>query len=142
MKKVILSLLALTVLIYSCSKDDDDDDKFSNDQLVGKWHWASQYRNVVTNNVGKRDTLYFPEGTQSWEFLKNGTLYLSVRTPGGIAKDTGKYKINGSDVIMSYLTSKDTFKLLSISSTALQAYKKLIHSSTKYSEFWFNYKKQ
>lgn len=140
MTKTVLLMLALTALVYSCSKDDDD--KISNDQLVGKWDLVSQYRNVVTNNVGKRDTLNLPAGTQSWEFTKNGTVYMSVRTPGGVAKDTGEYKINGSDVILSDGPAKDTFKLLSISSTALQAYAKVINSSTKYSEFWFNYKKQ
>lgn len=139
MKKTILYMLALSALVYSCSKDDDT---ISNDQLVGKWNLSSQYRNVVTNNVGKRDTTNFSAGMQSWEFTKNGKVYMSVLTPVGVARDTGEYKINGSDVILGTGAASDTFKLVSISNTALQAYTKLINSSTKYTEYWFNYKKQ
>jgi hypothetical protein len=39
-------------------------------------------------------------------------------------------------------TKGDTTKITKFADTELQAYKKLINSSTKYTEFWFNYKKQ
>ena len=141
MKKIVLSLLALSALIFSCSKDDDDKTS-ANELIIGKWGMESQYRNVVTNNVGKRDTTVIPAGLQTWEFTNKGKVYMFVQTVGGPSRDTGDYTISGSNVILKQKTLSDTFKLVSISGSALQAYKKLINSSTKYTEYWFNYKKQ
>ncbi len=133
-------MVAFAALVYSCSKDDDKDS--TNELIVGKWSMESQYRNVVTNNVGKRDTTKFPAGIQTWEFTSNGKAYIYVMTAGGAARDTGDYSISGSNVIIKQKALADTFKLVTISSSSLQAYKKLISSSTKYTEYWFNYKKQ
>jgi hypothetical protein len=144
MKKTVLSMLALCALVFACKKDKDDNNGLSEQALLGKWEMKVQYRNVVTNNIGKRDTLVIPEGLQVWEFLKNGIIVRHGRSVGGVTRDTGIFKLDGSNVIISEegATKGDTTKIIKFANTELQAYKKLINSSTKYTEFWFNYKKQ
>ncbi|MCS3796880.1 hypothetical protein [Niastella sp. OAS944] len=144
MKKTVLSVLALSALVFACKKDKDDNNGLSEQALLGKWEMKVQYRNVVTNNIGKRDTLVIPEGLQAWEFLKNGIIVRHGRSVGGVTRDTGFFKLNGSNVIITEegATKGDTTKITQFANTELQAYKKLINSSTKYTEFWFNYKKQ
>jgi nitrous oxide reductase accessory protein NosL len=62
MKKTVFSMLALSALVFACKKDKDDNNGLSEQALLGKWEMKVQYRNVVTNNIGKRDTLVIPEG--------------------------------------------------------------------------------
>jgi hypothetical protein len=122
MKKTVFSMLALCALVFACKKDKDDD-------------------NV---NTSKRDTTTFPAGLQITEFLKNDVLVLHVRAIAGMKRDTGIYKIDGSNVIISDKgsTKSDTMKINKLTGSDLQGYKKYVHSSTSYTEFWLNYKKQ
>ena len=137
-------MLVLSALVFACKKDKDDNKGVSKEALIGKWEMKVQYRNIVENSTSKRDTLEIPTGLQSWEFLSNGKVVMHVRTPGGMSRDTGNFKVENSAVIISKpgVTKADTTKITKFSATDLQAYKKLINSSTKYTEFWFDYKKQ
>lgn len=140
MKKTILSLMVISAIVYSCKKDDDN--KVNGDLLIGKWNAESQYRNVFKNNAGKRDTTVYQAGMQSWEVTKTGKVYLSVVTPGGTAKDTADYKLDGSKVILiAKNNKKDTFNITTLTSTNLQVYKKLVTGTDAYTEYWINYKK-
>ncbi|HEY8894604.1 MAG TPA: hypothetical protein VIM79_07300, partial [Niastella sp.] len=69
---------------------------------------------------------------------------LHVRSSTGMKSDTGIYKIDGSNVIITERgsTIADTMKINKLNGSDLQGYKKFINSSTRYTEFWLNYKKQ
>jgi hypothetical protein len=143
MKKTVFSMLALCALVFACKKDKDDDN-VNREALLGKWELKTQYENDVVNNTSKRDTTTFPAGLQITEFLKNDVLVLHVRAIAGMKRDTGIYKIDGSNVIISDKgsTKSDTMKINKLTGSDLQGYKKYVHSSTSYTEFWLNYKKQ
>ena len=136
-------MLALSALVFACKKDKDDDN-VNKEALLGKWELKTQYKNDVVNNTSKRDTTTYPAGLQITEFLKNDVLVLHVRAIAGMKRDTGIYKIVGSNVIISdkASTKSDTMKINKLAGSDLQGYKKYVHSSTSYTEFWLNYKKQ
>ena len=137
-------MLALCALVFACKKDKDDDN-VNKEALLGKWELKTQYKNVVENNTSKRrDTTTYPAGLQITEFLKNDILVLHVRSISGMKSDTGIYKIDGSNVIITEKgsTLADTMKISKLDGSNLQGYKKFINSSTRYTEFWLNYKKQ
>ncbi|HEY8894514.1 MAG TPA: hypothetical protein VIM79_06850 [Niastella sp.] len=143
MKRTLLSMLALCALVFACKKDKDDDN-VNKEALLGKWELKTQYRNVVENNTSKRDTTTYPAGLQITEFLKNDILVLHVRSIAGMKRDTGIYKLDGSNVILTEpgSTKADTMKISKLDGSNLQGYKKFVNSSTRYTEFWLNYKKQ
>lgn len=137
-------MLALCALVFACKKDKDDNN-VNKEALLGKWELKTQYRNVVVeNNTTKRDTTTYPAGLQFTEFLKNDILVLHVRGMAGMKSDTGIYKIDGSNVIITErgATKADTMKISKLAGSDLQGYKKFINSTTRYTEFWLNYKKQ
>ena len=138
-------MLALCALVFACKKDKDDNNNVNKEALLGKWELKTQYRNVVENNTTtKRDTTRYPAGYKYTEFLKNDILVLHVRSSSGMETDTGIYKINGSNVILTEpgATKGDTLKISILTGSDLQIYEKFINSNIRYSEFYLNYKKQ
>jgi hypothetical protein len=139
-------MLALSALVFACKKDKGDDNgvKITKDSLIGKWEMKVQYRHIVDNNTSKRDTLVLPAGFQGWVFMSNDKLATYLRTPNGMIRDTGIFKVEGSNVIISKpgVAKSDTTKITKFSGSALQAYKKRVSGTNQYTELWFDYKKQ
>lgn len=146
MKKTIFSVLALSALVFACKKDKDDDNgvKIDEASLIGKWEMKVQYQHIVENNTSKRDTLVLPAGFQGWVFMKNNKVATYLWSPGGMLRDTGIFKVEGSNVIISKpgVAKSDTTKITKFAGSELQAYKKRVYGTNKYTELWFDYKKQ
>lgn len=137
MKKTILSMLLLSTIVYSCNKDDD---KSTSDLIQGKWNVITVYENRFYSNTNHLDTSTYAPGVETIEFVNNGTAYYAgVYSNGSTYRDTGVYKLEGSNVILD-LT--DTFKINSISGSDMQWYNKSFYNGgTAYDEMTVNLKK-
>ena len=86
MKKIsIISVLALTLFVISCSKDKD---KTVADRLQGKWYMTDSHGMLYFNGnaIPENDTYY--QGEFTLEF--KGSLMIS---DGRLGRDSGTYKI-------------------------------------------------
>jgi hypothetical protein len=135
MKKTIVSMLALSALVYSCKKDDD---KSTSELIQGKWNVTSIYENEFYNNMPHRDTSIYAPGAQTVEFTNKGSVYFASMSGSGTTyRDTGVYKLEGPNLIMD----GDTFKINSISGSDMQLYSKDIDNIDEYDETTVNLKK-
>jgi hypothetical protein len=136
MKKTVFSVLALAALVASCKKDDD---KSNAEKIVGKWNEVSIMQNTHSNGVDHRDTANVPVGLATFEFLSNGTAYDN----GPTYKDTATYKVDGSNLILTYKgnTSSDTVQIKSLSGSDMSLYSKDMSSNGDYDEITVNFKK-
>ena len=136
MKKTVLSVLALSALVYSCKKDDD---KSNAEKIVGKWNEVRIIENAHTNGADHKDTATIPVGFASIEFLSNGTAYDN----GPNYKDTATYKVDGSNLILTYKgnTSSDTVQIKNLTGSDLTLYIKDLSSNGDYDETTVDFKK-
>jgi hypothetical protein len=136
MKKKIVSMLAISVLVFSCKKDDD---KSTSELLQGKWNVINIYEHEYDNGVCERDTATYAPGVETIELTGSGKAYYAgVNSNGSTYQDTGVYKLDGSNLILDVV---DTFQIININSSDLQLYNKYVRSSTEYDEMWVNLKK-
>lgn len=136
MKKTIVSILAVSALVFSCNKDDK---KSTQELLLGKWSIIDVIEHEYDNGVSYRDTSKYAPGIETIEFTASGkTYYAGVNTNGGTYQDTGVYKINGSQLILEVT---DTFNISKISASDLHIYNKYVHNSNEYDEMWVTLKK-
>jgi hypothetical protein len=136
MKKTVLSVLALSALVFSCKKDDD---KSNAEKIQGKWNEVSIIENAHTNGVDHRDTTKVPTGYATLEFLSNGTAYDN----GANYKDTATYKVDGSNLILTYKgsTSSDTIQIKNLTGSDLSLYLKDMGTNGDFDETTVNFKK-
>ncbi|MFL5748683.1 MAG: lipocalin family protein [Niastella sp.] len=136
MKKTVLSVLALSALVYSCKKDDD---KSNAEKLIGKWNKITMIENNHEYGVDNKDTLNYPAGSTSIEFLNNGTFYEKAR----VYNDTGVYKIDGVNLFLTYKgnTESDTLTIKSLTDNDMTLYYKDAGSNGDYFESTGTYKK-
>jgi hypothetical protein len=136
MKKKIVFMLALSALVFSCSKDDK---KSTNELIIGKWNLVNHYENQYYNNANHRDTIPYQPGEEIMEFRNNGMVYGSGFDNNGTPyKDTGVYKVEGSNLIID---TYDTIKISNISGSDLQLFSRYEYSADDWVELWANYKK-
>src|ERR1044072_562551 len=136
MKKTILSLLVLSTIVYSCKKDKD---KSTSDLIQGKWNVTTIYENRFYSNTTHRDTATYAAGVETIECASGGKVYYAgVYGSGTTYRDTGVFKIDGSNLILDV---QDTFKINSISSSDMQLYSKNFYNATDYDEQTVNLKK-
>jgi hypothetical protein len=136
MKKKIVFMLALSALVFSCSKDDK---KSTNELIIGKWNLVSHYENQYYNNASHLDTIHYQSGVEILDFRNNGMVYAAgVNNNGTPYKDTGDYKVEGSNVIIN---TYDTLKISNISGSDLQFFTRYEYSADDWVELWANYKK-
>lgn len=128
-------MLVLSAIVYSCKKDDD---KSPSDLIKGKWNVTTIYENQYYNNLDHRDTSTYAPGVETVEFSNNGIVYYAGVYGSGVNyKDTGVYKVDGSNLIMD----ADTFKINSISNSDMQLYYKDFYGANSYDEQTINLKK-
>jgi|GEM_PF-5662097 len=128
MKKTVLSVLALTALIYSCKKDSDK--KSTRDQLLGKWNSITDIDNHHYDGKDHLDTTNYPIGYSTIEFKSNDSC---IQYWNGYP-DYSAYKIDGSNLIFIYTNESDTVTIKSLTDTELRTYSKEIISADKYNE--------
>jgi uncharacterized protein (TIGR03066 family) len=100
-KSTVLSLVALSALVYSCKKDDD---KSNAEKIVGKWNAIGFYENDHYNNADHKDTTIYPAGYETLEFTNSGTAIDKTSS----WSDTATYKVDGSKLIMIYKGNNDS----------------------------------
>jgi hypothetical protein len=135
MKKKIVFMLALSALVFSCNKDDK---KSTNELIIGKWSLESHYENQYYSNANHLDTIQYQTGVETLEFRSNGMVYAAGIDNNGPYKDTGVYKVEGSNLI---LDTYDTLKISNISGSDLQLFTRYEYSADDWVELWANYKK-
>lgn len=136
MKKTVFSVLALAALVASCKKDDD---KSNADKIVGKWNQVNSIENDHYNGVDHRDTTNYPTGISSVEFTSNGKLY----EKGPTYTDTANYKVDGSNLILTYgsNSSSDTLQIKTLTGTDLTVYYKDLDTNGDFYESSSSFKK-
>jgi hypothetical protein len=129
MKKTVLSVLALSALVYSCKKDDD---KSNAEKIVGKWSQTTLIENDHSNGVDHRDTTNIPSGYNTIEFTSNGKYY----ERGPIYTDTAIYKVDGSNLIVQYTgnANSDTLQIKTLTGSDLVLYTKDMDTNGDYDE--------
>ena len=136
MKKTIVSMLAVSALVFSCKKDDE---KSTQELLLGKWSVIDVIEHDYDNGVSNRDTTEYTPGIETIEFTESGkTYYAGEYSNGSSYRDTGVYKLDGSQLILDVT---DTFNISKISASDMQLYHKDVYSSNEYEEMWVNLKK-
>jgi len=125
-KGTILSVMALSALVYSCKKDDD---KSTSELLLGKWNLIRAVENDHHNNLDHKDTTNYPAGN-TVEFQSNG---ISIEKSPGYT-DSSTYKLDGSKLILSYANNKDTLNISSISASDLQVSQKEVYTNGDFYE--------
>jgi len=135
MKKTIGAMLALSVLVFSCKKDDD---KSTSELVVGKWNVIDVIEHKYDNGVSKRDTTEYTPGIETMELTKDGKAYYYAEfSNGSSARDTMVYTVSGSKLILD----GDIFEISKITGSEMQLYSKYVYSATEYDEEWVNCKK-
>jgi hypothetical protein len=136
MKKTVLSVLALSALVYSCKKDDD---KSNAEKIVGKWNEVRIIENSHTNGADHKDTATIPVGFATIEFLSSGIAYDN----GPTYKDTATYKVDGSNLILKYYgnTTFDTVQIKNLTGSDMTLYAKDPGSNGNYDETTVDFKK-
>jgi hypothetical protein len=135
-KSTVLSLVALSALVYSCKKDDD---KSNAEKIVGKWNAISVYEHDHESGIDQRDTTTYAIGEQTLEFSNNGIAI--EKTP--IWSDTATYKIDGSKLIITYMGNNDidTLTINTLTGTDLQLGYREDYGNGDYYESTTNLKK-
>jgi hypothetical protein len=135
-KGTFLSLVAISALVYSCKKDDD---KSNAELILGKWNEVSAIDNDHYNNIDHKDTSTFAPGVSTIEFKNNGIFI----EKGSNYADTAAYKVEGSNVIVTYpqSTTSDTVVIKSLSGSDMQLYFKEVYGNNEYYESTSNWKK-
>jgi hypothetical protein len=136
-KGIYLSVLALSALVYSCKKDDD---KSTQELILGKWNQVSYIDNDYYSNKDHRDTTIYQAGQSTVEFLNNGKAIAK-----GIGYlDTMTYKIEGTKLLTSSNaagTQFDTVNISHLSETEMKLYSKEVYSNGEYYEGTSSFKK-
>jgi hypothetical protein len=132
-KSTIVSLLALSVVVYSCKKDKD---KSTQDRLIGKWSMVSAKWNEFYSGTNHYDSSSYGIGLFYAEFKTDGTMITSSAITAD--KDTSIYKIIDNNKLV---IGNDTAFVNSISDNDFQLYYKEVYQNNEYNEKWQNYKK-
>jgi hypothetical protein len=136
-KSTFLSLLALSLIAYSCKKDNDLN--ATQQKLIGKWNLRSAKLNNHYSGVSYYDSSSYAEGLINMEFKNDGTLITS--TSYSPNKDTSTYKMLDNQKMV--IDGTDTVSVKKLTDTDLQIYVKTgPDSNGDYSEKWENYKKK
>lgn len=135
-KSTVLSLVALSALVYSCKKDDD---KSNAEKIVGKWNEISSIENDHYNNIDHRDTTIFPANYGTIEFQSNGT---AIEKNASYA-DTSTYKVDGSKLILTYKgnNDSDTLTIKNLTGSDLSVLYREDYGNGEYYESTTNLKK-
>jgi hypothetical protein len=135
-RSTFISLLALSVLAYSCKKDDHQPS--TQQKLIGKWNLVSAKLHDQYSGVNYYDSSNYAEGLINMEFKNDGTLITSSSYSPN--KDTSTYKMLDSRKML--IDGTDTVCVNKLTDTDLQIYFKTgPDSQGDYSEEWDNYKK-
>lgn len=118
-KSLFLSMLAVSALVYSCKKNNDQS------SIVGKWNLLTIYDNNTVSGVNHKDTTSYPSGSYTVEFTSNGKMYEKYNS----FADTSTYKVEGSKLIVD---TYDTLKINTLSASDLQLYSKEVSGSNTY----------
>jgi hypothetical protein len=132
-KSICLSLLALSVIAYSCKKDKD---KSAQDRLIGKWTATMDKWNTYYNGSNHYDSSTYSSGEYNLEFKSNGTV-VAIDAYG--RNDTTTFKLVDGDKKIVF-DGTDTVTLTILTDKDLQLYGKE-GTATSYYEEWDNYKK-
>jgi hypothetical protein len=136
-KRTVLSLVALSALVYSCKKDDD---KSNAEKIVGKWNKVSTYYNNHVSGHDLRDTTTYSTGEYTWEFKNDGTA-VETATWG---TDNSTYTVTGSLLILHYNgnSDNDTFTIKNLTGSDMSLYMKDPYAnSSDFEESTDNWKK-
>jgi hypothetical protein len=133
-KSTIVSLLALSVVVYSCKKDKD---KSTQDRLIGKWSMVSAKWNDHYNGTNHYDSSSYGSGLFNVEFKSDGKVITSSSMSAD--KDTSTYKMLDDKRIV--FDNVDTLTINSISDNDFQLYYKEVYQNNEYYEEWQNFKK-
>jgi hypothetical protein len=129
-------LLALSAITYSCNKDDDQ--KSTQQKLIGKWNLVSAKLHDHYSGVNYYDSSAYAEGLIIREFKNDGTLITSSSYSPN--KDTSTYKMLDNQKMV--IDGTDTVSVIKLTDTDLQIYFKTgPDSNGDYSQEWDNYKK-
>lgn len=135
-KSIYLSLLAVSVVAYSCKKDNDKE-KSTQEKLIGKWTMTSDKENEYYLNAPHYDSTTYESGLINLEFTSNGKKITYSNFTS--RRDTTSYKWI-SDTKLKFDNVTDTFTITILTDKDLQLYHKEQHSATTY-ELWENFKK-
>ena len=134
MKKTVLSVLALSALVFSCKKDDE---KSTRDQLLGKWNLSSEIENHYYSGKDHLDTMPYPVGYATVDFKSNDS---AIQIWNG-QYDNSKFKVDGSNLIFQYKNNSDTVLIKSINGSEFRTYFKDLLTSDEYYEYTDIFKK-
>jgi hypothetical protein len=129
MKKTVLSVLALSALVFSCKKDDDK--KSTRDQLLGKWTLSSEIENHHYDGKDHLDTMPYPAGYATVDFKSNDSV---IQVWNG-QYDNSKFKVDGSNLIFQYSNNADTVIIKSLTGSELKLYSKDPYTVDEYYEY-------
>lgn len=129
MKKTVLSVLALSALVFSCKKDDDK--KSTRDQLLGKWNLTSEIENHHYDGKDHLDTTKYPAGYASSEYKSNDSC---IQIWNG-RYDNALFKVDGSSLIFKYTNNTDTVTIKSLTGSELKLWSKEPYTADEWYEY-------
>ncbi|AEV98572.1 hypothetical protein A4D02_21535 [Niastella koreensis] len=129
MKKIVLSVLALSALVFSCKKDDDK--KSTRDQLLGKWNFTSEIENHHYSGKDHFDTTKVPAGYATIEFKSNDSCIQIFNNQS----DNSTFKVDGSSLIFKYTNNSDTVTVKSVTGSELKIWYKDPYTADEWYEY-------
>ena len=127
MKKTVLSVLALSALVFSCKKDDD---KSNAEKIQGKWNLIRMIDNDHYSNVDHKDTTDYPSGSYTVEFQSSG---IAIEKTANFT-DSSHYTVDGSRLIFKYSNNSDTVNITTLTGSDLQVSAKEVYTGGDFYE--------
>ena len=132
MKKILFFLFA-SIVLFSCSRDDDSNSNFTSDSVVGKWYMVSMTYNGTAKNVSTGQTTPINNQTssvtscmtKSYElYNSDGTnysiLYSDVNNACKIISETTvHYKYNSTTHVITNLDDNVSLELYKLTNTEM-----------------------